>query len=573
MKKRICSLALAALFCAAAFAQDYPKGEWFLGYNFVRINSTSSISSYSANGGSSQVAINFSKYVGGVIDLGGYHNGEVNGYSIDNTIFSYLFGPRISVRNHSRATPYFNVLFGGIHASASTAIQPCTGTSCGTPTRVGGSSDAFAMAAGGGLDIKINKHVSFRPIGLDYFLTRLHNPVDTQDHNQNNLRYSAGLNFTFGSHEAPPPPPPPPVSMKTCPDGTSIPASQECPKRNIGVTLSASRTESCPGASITVTPSGNIPDGATFQWTLNGQSISQGRTFDFGTTGRDPGAYRIGLTVAAAGYNDGTSNTSVTVLAYRPPTVSVSASPVQIPAGSTSNITASPSPGQCGGNIRGPVLTASEGSIRGTTFDSGGIQFDPSNTAEQRKSVRITAQVADDRGPVNGETTVTVVKAANPTPTRLPDIVFPLNSSRVNNCGKRVLLEDLKAQISRDPSGKVVFVGHVSDKEKKPADLDQKRALNAAAIISAGSGICSNFSASQIMVNATGTAEGGVDFQPHFCGTSTELAGQAVKEGDAQAKFRRVEVWFVPSGGTMPPSASGSKDAASLSVSSLGCPK
>jgi hypothetical protein len=41
--------------------------------------------------------------------------------------------------------------------------------------RIGAQQTAFAMIVGGGLDIKINKHVSFRPVGLDYYMTRLQN--------------------------------------------------------------------------------------------------------------------------------------------------------------------------------------------------------------------------------------------------------------------------------------------------------------------------------------------------------------------------------------------------------------
>jgi hypothetical protein len=61
------------------------------------------------------------------------------------------------------------------------------------------SQTAFAMTAGGGLDIKLNKHVSFRPIGLDYYLTRFQNLRTLGDNNQNNLRYTAGFNFMFGA--------------------------------------------------------------------------------------------------------------------------------------------------------------------------------------------------------------------------------------------------------------------------------------------------------------------------------------------------------------------------------------
>ena len=203
MKKIVCLMFLVLLCSLAAFAQDVPKFEWFLGYNYVRVNSTTRISSYSANGGSSQVAYNFNKYLSGVFDIGGYHNGVVNGFNIDNTMLSYLWGPRVNIRK-GRVIPYFNTLFGGVWFGASTAklVTPCTSTSCGGPTstteRAAGSLNAFAMAIGGGLDIKINKHASFRPIGLDYFLTRLKNPVLQDDHNQHNLRYSAGINFLFG---------------------------------------------------------------------------------------------------------------------------------------------------------------------------------------------------------------------------------------------------------------------------------------------------------------------------------------------------------------------------------------
>ncbi|HTS65831.1 MAG TPA: hypothetical protein VMH28_27605 [Candidatus Acidoferrales bacterium] len=579
MRTKIFCLSLALGFGSAVFAQDVPKGEWFFGYNYVRVNSTTDVPAFSSNGGSSQVAINFSKYVSGVIDLGAYHNGVIAGYSVNNTIFNYLFGPRVNIRNHTRVTPYLNILFGGVYATAqaTTQGQICTGTTClPSALHLTNSQNAFAMAVGGGMDVRLGKHVSFRPIGLDYFLTRLYNPVNANDHNQNNIRYSAGLSFLFGGERAAPPPPPPPA-MKTCPDGTSIPAAQECPKRNMNLSLSAARSESCPGATIAITPSGNVPDGATYEWTLNDQALSQGRTFDFGTSGRDPGAYRINLKVTAAGFNDATASTSVTVLPYRPPSGTVQVMPSEIPAGSTATVNANFTPGQCGGSMRGPVITASDGSIRGNTFDSAGIQFDPSNNSAQQKTVRITAQVADDRGPTSAEGTVVIKKGAAVQATRLPDIIFPAGSSRVNNCGKRVLLEDLKALMDRDPTGKVVFVGHVAEKEKA-ASLDLKRALNASAVISAGQGVCARFPASQIMVGTAGSAENGSDYQPRFCGTSAtpkvgELPGQSVREADAQAKFRRVEVWWVPTGGVMPASASGSKDAVSLSVSSLGCPK
>ena len=123
----------------------------------------------------------------------------------------------------------------------------------------------------------------------------------------------------------------------------------------------------------------------------------------------------------------------------------------------------------------------------------------------------ITAKVSDEKGSASAETTVLVKQRTAITARRLPDIVFPKNSARVNNCGKRVLLEELKSLFESDPTGTVVFVGHTSENESASSGLDQKRALNAAAVISAGQGICANFPAAQTHVNAAGSAAGGAN--------------------------------------------------------------
>jgi hypothetical protein len=55
------------------------------------------------------------------------------------------------------------------------------------------------MLLGGGLDIKVSKHIALRPIGADYYLARLPSFVTGNDTNQNHFRYSAGINFLFGA--------------------------------------------------------------------------------------------------------------------------------------------------------------------------------------------------------------------------------------------------------------------------------------------------------------------------------------------------------------------------------------
>ena len=95
-------------------------------------------------------------------------------------------------------------MFGGVYATTSTQVDVLGATPPIIPgepiaVRVGAEQTAFAMTAGGGLDIKINKYVMLRPIGLDYYMTRLQNLRTQGDNNQNNLRYTAGINFTFGA--------------------------------------------------------------------------------------------------------------------------------------------------------------------------------------------------------------------------------------------------------------------------------------------------------------------------------------------------------------------------------------
>ena len=317
------------------------------------------------------------------------------------------------------------------------------------------------------------------------------------------------------------------------------------------------------------------PAEAALQWTVNGSPATQGRAFEFQTGSLAPGTYRIGARATAEGFNDASAETSVTVRGYEPPTGTVTVTPSEILAGEKATVNSSFQPGRCGGTLQPASFQVSEGSILGNTYDSSTVAFDPSNNSEQQKTVAITATASDGKSEAVAKASLVVKKKGATLARRLPDVVFPVGSSRVNNCGKRVLLEELKALTANDPTGTVIFVGHQTDKEAKSAGLDEKRALNAAAVISAGQGICTNFPADRIQVSATGTAQGGVEPQPHFCGASagSERAGQNVAESDDQAKYRRVEVWFVPTGGVVPSSVSNQKNASSLSVSSLGCPK
>jgi hypothetical protein len=59
------------------------------------------------------------------------------------------------------------------------------------------------MAAGGGLDINWTKHISIKPIQVEYVMTqfdsaRLGGSTTGFGDHQNDVRYSAGVVFRFG---------------------------------------------------------------------------------------------------------------------------------------------------------------------------------------------------------------------------------------------------------------------------------------------------------------------------------------------------------------------------------------
>lgn len=215
MKKIIVMIAAVLSFALVATATDFPTSQVFLGYDFTRFYPDSGyVPDLNANGGNAQFTYNFNKWVGATFDVGSVTKGTLNQNNWDTTATSYTIGPRFAYHNHGRFTPYVEVLFGGATTSISTEVgsfippnAPITLPSNATiilpptsifTTRIEASKTGFAMLAGGGLDIKIGKRFSVRPIAVDYYLMRMPSLVTGNDTNHNNIRYTAGVSFLFG---------------------------------------------------------------------------------------------------------------------------------------------------------------------------------------------------------------------------------------------------------------------------------------------------------------------------------------------------------------------------------------
>jgi len=54
------------------------------------------------------------------------------------------------------------------------------------------------MEFGGGLDYALTPHIQLRPVEVDYLYTRFGVNGTSYTGSQNNFKYFAGLNFTFG---------------------------------------------------------------------------------------------------------------------------------------------------------------------------------------------------------------------------------------------------------------------------------------------------------------------------------------------------------------------------------------
>ena len=223
MKKSITVIGTLVLFALVASATDFPKYETYLGFTYVRANQFNqntglgqAIGGFDMNGGSFQFIYNFDKWFSGVADVGAVAKQNVGVINADDTTTFYLFGPRVSYRNHSRFTPYAQIVFGGATRDVSRHLDVVTGANIpvfpvvtpndlfpGADTeitaQVSASQTAFAMAVGGGLDWKLSKRFSIRPVSVDYVLTRFPSLLTGSNHNQNSIRAGAGIIFAFGA--------------------------------------------------------------------------------------------------------------------------------------------------------------------------------------------------------------------------------------------------------------------------------------------------------------------------------------------------------------------------------------
>src|SRR5262249_37263813 len=179
--------------------QLLPRYEVNGGYSYINFNPGSGFDNFNNNGGTGGFAYNANRVLGLGAEVGGYSSRrDVNGNKVSGGLTSYLFGPRLNLRRFDHFLPFAEFLFGGARGN-----EGITGAD---------AQNAFALAAGGGVDVVLTKNVAWRFAQIDYLMTNFSGPSLNSQARQNNLRLGTGVVLRFGIPNPPPPPNHPPVA-------------------------------------------------------------------------------------------------------------------------------------------------------------------------------------------------------------------------------------------------------------------------------------------------------------------------------------------------------------------------
>jgi len=190
---------------------EHPKFEFFAGYSALGESGSRVISlgpnagvdgDFEGQGFETSIIRNFNKHFGIKGDFSFHFNNEsdrgpvtactpvcttvTQDFQLKTRVYNFLAGPEFKARNSTRFTPFAHALGGVAHTSATFTTPGPT-----LNLLLKKSDNSFAMALGGGLDIRASKRVSFRAL-IDY------NPVfvnDSTSGTRDFFRFSFGVLF------------------------------------------------------------------------------------------------------------------------------------------------------------------------------------------------------------------------------------------------------------------------------------------------------------------------------------------------------------------------------------------
>jgi outer membrane protein OmpA-like peptidoglycan-associated protein len=389
-------------------------------------------------------------------------------FNVQGNLFTYMFGPQVTF-SRGRFRPFGEALAGGAHSNvyknANVVINPLatSGTSASF------SNNTFAAATGLGFDIVASRHISIRPLEVDYLYTNFTGNLDLTK-NQHSWRYLGGIVFTSAEQAVPP--------------------TASC---------SISPTEVWAGEPVTVTISTqyfNHHHPVENSWSSSGGKVSgspTAPTANVDTTGLAPGSYTVSGTATDTKKkkdNAATCSASFTIKQPHPPTASCSASPTTINPGDSFTVTvAAQSP------ENSPLsysYTASAGNISGTGNSASGS----TSTANANSTITATANVVDARGLSTTCSATVSVLPLPAAPVATPPEVSLAGECKFSTAGKaarvdnecKALLDDVALRMQREPNDSLVVVGYADDQEAKMTQLAGQRAVNVKYYLTSGEG-------------------------------------------------------------------------------------
>ena len=190
------------------------RGTVFGGYSLLHNNNSldsslgfgSGLGSTNFNGWDAQGTFNFVPHFGVTADFSG-NSRMLNGVSFlgfsagtQQHLYNFLFGPTATAY-FGKTSVFGHALFGEQHASLSAGVSVPILGGISAPLD---SSNAFAMAFGGGVDIGLSRHFAIRAAQFDFVRTNfsstnaLTSGLSTNLNNhQNSFRYSGGVVWRF----------------------------------------------------------------------------------------------------------------------------------------------------------------------------------------------------------------------------------------------------------------------------------------------------------------------------------------------------------------------------------------
>ncbi len=201
MRKLAFVLTLGFLSVPASAQSDYPRAELFGGFSFGSIEVKAPVSNTfgheAAEGFQAAIAVNVNRTLGIVADFGGLwgdHPTFSSGTTFAEGTFRVLHifvGPRFTKRMDGFAV--FVHALPGFDQQRETIMRKGFFS---PPTTTTSTSNGFAMALGGGVDVNLGKRLAIRALQVDYLPTRVSTPFFTNF--RSNVRVGFGVVLKFG---------------------------------------------------------------------------------------------------------------------------------------------------------------------------------------------------------------------------------------------------------------------------------------------------------------------------------------------------------------------------------------